>query len=209
MRKKQQLSIGPCKSLPNSPSHSSVPAASIPSVHINQVRSKSWKMAHCSCSYLWKPDLVTVMQRSHQHSLYVISFIIKNQNHHIKSTVSLINQFFTVVIPFPLLTLWLSSPLFPPILLVPLNLSRSPGGQWWGCIQRLLLLCSFHPQHKSARDAHWDHRCLQHAHAYPQAVKAPLQHFHSKYATADAKQHPLTLLEGMLPSTLCPTEGDR
>uniref|UniRef100_A0AAX7VJL2 Arf-GAP with GTPase, ANK repeat and PH domain-containing protein 3 n=1 Tax=Astatotilapia calliptera TaxID=8154 RepID=A0AAX7VJL2_ASTCA len=31
MRKKQQLSIGPCKSLPNSPSHSSVPAASIPS----------------------------------------------------------------------------------------------------------------------------------------------------------------------------------
>jgi len=40
MRKKQQLSIGPCKSLPNSPSHSSVPAASIPSVHLNQVRSK-------------------------------------------------------------------------------------------------------------------------------------------------------------------------
>ncbi|XP_076151378.1 arfGAP with GTPase domain, ankyrin repeat and PH domain 3 isoform X2 [Alosa pseudoharengus] len=36
LRKKQQLSIGPCKSLPNSPSHSSVPAASIPSVHINQ-----------------------------------------------------------------------------------------------------------------------------------------------------------------------------
>ncbi|XP_060679948.1 arf-GAP with GTPase, ANK repeat and PH domain-containing protein 3 isoform X2 [Hemiscyllium ocellatum] len=36
LRKKQQLSIGPCKSLPNSPSHSSVPTASIPSVHINQ-----------------------------------------------------------------------------------------------------------------------------------------------------------------------------
>ncbi|XP_046883562.1 arf-GAP with GTPase, ANK repeat and PH domain-containing protein 3 isoform X3 [Hypomesus transpacificus] len=36
LRKKQQLSIGPCKSLPNSPSHSSVPSASIPSVHINQ-----------------------------------------------------------------------------------------------------------------------------------------------------------------------------
>uniref|UniRef100_A0A8C8LW52 Small monomeric GTPase n=1 Tax=Oncorhynchus tshawytscha TaxID=74940 RepID=A0A8C8LW52_ONCTS len=36
LRKKQQLSIGPCKSLPNSPSHSSVPNASIPSVHINQ-----------------------------------------------------------------------------------------------------------------------------------------------------------------------------
>uniref|UniRef100_A0A671NIS4 ArfGAP with GTPase domain, ankyrin repeat and PH domain 3 n=1 Tax=Sinocyclocheilus anshuiensis TaxID=1608454 RepID=A0A671NIS4_9TELE len=38
LRKKQQLSTGPCKSLPNSPSHSSVPSASIPSVHINQVR---------------------------------------------------------------------------------------------------------------------------------------------------------------------------
>ncbi|XP_067833569.1 arf-GAP with GTPase, ANK repeat and PH domain-containing protein 3-like isoform X1 [Heptranchias perlo] len=36
LRKKQQLSIGPCKSLPNSPSHSSVPNSSIPSVHINQ-----------------------------------------------------------------------------------------------------------------------------------------------------------------------------
>ncbi|MBN3286019.1 AGAP3 protein, partial [Polyodon spathula] len=37
LRKKQQLSIGPCKSLPNSPSHSSVPSSSsIPSVHINQ-----------------------------------------------------------------------------------------------------------------------------------------------------------------------------
>lgn len=91
-----------------------------------------------------------------------------------------------------------SSPLFPLIPLVPLNLSRSPGGQWRGCVQRLLLLCSFHPQHKSARDAHWDHCCLQHAHAYPQAVKAPLEYFHSKYATADAKQHPLALLEAML-----------
>ncbi|XP_030623516.1 arfGAP with GTPase domain, ankyrin repeat and PH domain 3 [Chanos chanos] len=36
LRKKQQLSIGPCKSLPNSPSHSSVPAAPIPAVHLNQ-----------------------------------------------------------------------------------------------------------------------------------------------------------------------------
>ncbi|CAG14556.1 unnamed protein product, partial [Tetraodon nigroviridis] len=54
------------------------------------------------------------------------------------------------------------------------------------------------PQHKSARDAHRDHRCLQHAHAHPQAVKAPLEYFHSKYATADAKQHPLALLEAML-----------
>ncbi|KFO98356.1 Arf-GAP with GTPase, ANK repeat and PH domain-containing protein 3, partial [Calypte anna] len=41
LRKKQQLSIGPCKSLPNSPSHSSVSAASIPSVHINQVGNGS------------------------------------------------------------------------------------------------------------------------------------------------------------------------
>lgn len=38
LRKKQQLAIGPCKSLPNSPSHSAVSAASIPAVHINQVR---------------------------------------------------------------------------------------------------------------------------------------------------------------------------
>ncbi|XP_062848772.1 arf-GAP with GTPase, ANK repeat and PH domain-containing protein 3 isoform X2 [Trichomycterus rosablanca] len=36
LRKKQQLAIGPCKSLPNSPSHSSVPTAAIPSVHLNQ-----------------------------------------------------------------------------------------------------------------------------------------------------------------------------
>ncbi|NXD46330.1 AGAP3 protein, partial [Copsychus sechellarum] len=41
LRKKHQLSIGPCKSLPNSPSHSSVSAASIPSVHINQVGNGS------------------------------------------------------------------------------------------------------------------------------------------------------------------------
>ncbi|XP_008564190.1 PREDICTED: arf-GAP with GTPase, ANK repeat and PH domain-containing protein 3 [Galeopterus variegatus] len=36
LRKKQQLAIGPCKSLPNSPSHSAVSASSIPAVHINQ-----------------------------------------------------------------------------------------------------------------------------------------------------------------------------
>ncbi|XP_053468281.1 arf-GAP with GTPase, ANK repeat and PH domain-containing protein 3 isoform X1 [Ictalurus furcatus] len=36
LRKKQQLAIGPCKSLPNSPSHTSVPSAAIPSVHLNQ-----------------------------------------------------------------------------------------------------------------------------------------------------------------------------
>lgn len=37
-RKKQQLSIGPCKSLPNSPSHSSVCAPQVSAVHISQVR---------------------------------------------------------------------------------------------------------------------------------------------------------------------------
>ncbi|XP_045146084.1 arf-GAP with GTPase, ANK repeat and PH domain-containing protein 3 [Echinops telfairi] len=36
LRKKQQLAIGPCKSLPNSPSHSAVSTASIPAVHLNQ-----------------------------------------------------------------------------------------------------------------------------------------------------------------------------
>lgn len=39
-RKKQQLSIGPCKSLPNSPSHSSVCSAQVSAVHISQV----WKV---------------------------------------------------------------------------------------------------------------------------------------------------------------------
>lgn len=41
LRKKQQLAIGPCKSLPNSPSHSAVSAASIPAVHINQATNGS------------------------------------------------------------------------------------------------------------------------------------------------------------------------
>ncbi|XP_061571964.1 arf-GAP with GTPase, ANK repeat and PH domain-containing protein 1 isoform X2 [Cololabis saira] len=35
-RKKQQLSIGPCKSLPNSPSHSSVCATQVAAVHVSQ-----------------------------------------------------------------------------------------------------------------------------------------------------------------------------
>lgn len=38
-RKKQQLSIGPCKSLPNSPSHSSVCSAQVSAVHISQVQT--------------------------------------------------------------------------------------------------------------------------------------------------------------------------
>lgn len=40
-KKKQQLSIGPCKSLPNSPSHSSVCSAQVSAVHISQVQIKS------------------------------------------------------------------------------------------------------------------------------------------------------------------------
>ncbi|KAM9328041.1 arf-GAP with GTPase, ANK repeat and PH domain-containing protein 1 isoform 2-T2 [Pholidichthys leucotaenia] len=40
-RKKQQLSIGPCKSLPNSPSHSSVCAAPVSAVHVSQSRKAS------------------------------------------------------------------------------------------------------------------------------------------------------------------------
>ncbi|KAM4538372.1 arf-GAP with GTPase, ANK repeat and PH domain-containing protein 1 isoform 4-T4 [Fundulus diaphanus] len=36
VRKKQQLSIGPCKSLPNSPSHTSVCAAPVSAVHVGQ-----------------------------------------------------------------------------------------------------------------------------------------------------------------------------
>ncbi|KTG42241.1 hypothetical protein cypCar_00049009, partial [Cyprinus carpio] len=70
LRKKQQLSIGPCKSLPNSPSHSSVPAASIPSVHINQAANgggafsdysssvpstPSISRGRCACENRWPP----------------------------------------------------------------------------------------------------------------------------------------------------------
>uniref|UniRef100_A0AAR2K4P3 Arf-GAP with GTPase, ANK repeat and PH domain-containing protein 3 n=1 Tax=Pygocentrus nattereri TaxID=42514 RepID=A0AAR2K4P3_PYGNA len=49
LRKKQQLAIGPCKSLPNSPSHSSVPAAAIPAVHINQSRKASEQAKSTDC----------------------------------------------------------------------------------------------------------------------------------------------------------------
>ncbi|XP_041320083.1 arf-GAP with GTPase, ANK repeat and PH domain-containing protein 1 isoform X7 [Pyrgilauda ruficollis] len=40
-KKKQQLSIGPCKSLPNSPSHSSVCSAQVSAIHISQSRKGS------------------------------------------------------------------------------------------------------------------------------------------------------------------------
>ncbi|XP_044076748.1 arf-GAP with GTPase, ANK repeat and PH domain-containing protein 3 isoform X1 [Siniperca chuatsi] len=60
MRKKQQLSIGPCKSLPNSPSHSSVPAASIPSVHINQAANGGVAFSDYSSSV---PSTPSISQR--------------------------------------------------------------------------------------------------------------------------------------------------
>ncbi|XP_067326691.1 arf-GAP with GTPase, ANK repeat and PH domain-containing protein 3 [Anolis sagrei] len=60
LRKKQQLSIGPCKSLPNSPSHSSVSAASIPSVHINQAANGSGAFSDYSSSV---PSTPSISQR--------------------------------------------------------------------------------------------------------------------------------------------------
>ncbi|KAM6918378.1 arfGAP with GTPase domain, ankyrin repeat and PH domain 3 isoform 1-T1 [Xenentodon cancila] len=60
MRKKQQLSIGPCKSLPNSPSHSSVPAASIPSVHMNQAANGGGAFSDYSSSV---PSTPSISQR--------------------------------------------------------------------------------------------------------------------------------------------------
>ncbi|XP_067148238.1 arf-GAP with GTPase, ANK repeat and PH domain-containing protein 3 isoform X1 [Apteryx mantelli] len=60
LRKKQQLSIGPCKSLPNSPSHSSVSAASIPSVHINQATNGGGAFSDYSSSV---PSTPSISQR--------------------------------------------------------------------------------------------------------------------------------------------------
>uniref|UniRef100_A0A672GKY3 Arf-GAP with GTPase, ANK repeat and PH domain-containing protein 3 n=1 Tax=Salarias fasciatus TaxID=181472 RepID=A0A672GKY3_SALFA len=60
MRKKQQLSIGPCKSLPNSPSHSSVPAASLPSVHMNQAANGGGAFSDYSSSV---PSTPSISQR--------------------------------------------------------------------------------------------------------------------------------------------------
>ncbi|XP_051538971.1 arf-GAP with GTPase, ANK repeat and PH domain-containing protein 3-like isoform X2 [Myxocyprinus asiaticus] len=60
LRKKQQLSIGPCKSLPNSPSHSSVPAASIPSVHLNQAANGGGAFSDYSSSV---PSTPSISQR--------------------------------------------------------------------------------------------------------------------------------------------------
>nr|XP_005994275.1 PREDICTED: arf-GAP with GTPase, ANK repeat and PH domain-containing protein 3 isoform X2 [Latimeria chalumnae] len=60
LRKKQQLSIGPCKSLPNSPSHSSVSAAPIPSVHINQAANGGGAFSDYSSSV---PSTPSISQR--------------------------------------------------------------------------------------------------------------------------------------------------
>uniref|UniRef100_A0A672ZLI9 ArfGAP with GTPase domain, ankyrin repeat and PH domain 1 n=1 Tax=Sphaeramia orbicularis TaxID=375764 RepID=A0A672ZLI9_9TELE len=49
-RKKQQLSIGPCKSLPNSPSHSSVSAAQVSAVHISQTSNGGGSLSDYSSS---------------------------------------------------------------------------------------------------------------------------------------------------------------
>ncbi|KAL7977905.1 hypothetical protein Chor_010857 [Crotalus horridus] len=60
LRKKQQLSIGPCKSLPNSPSHSSVSAASVPTVHINQAANGGGAFSDYSSSV---PSTPSISQR--------------------------------------------------------------------------------------------------------------------------------------------------
>ncbi|KAM6948957.1 arfGAP with GTPase domain, ankyrin repeat and PH domain 3 isoform 3-T3 [Aplochiton taeniatus] len=60
LRKKQQLSIGPCKSLPNSPSHSSVPNASMPSVHLNQAANGGGAFSDYSSSV---PSTPSISQR--------------------------------------------------------------------------------------------------------------------------------------------------
>uniref|UniRef100_A0A4X2KUV0 ArfGAP with GTPase domain, ankyrin repeat and PH domain 1 n=1 Tax=Vombatus ursinus TaxID=29139 RepID=A0A4X2KUV0_VOMUR len=49
-RKKQQLSIGPCKSLPNSPSHSSVCPAQASAVHISQTSNGGGSLSDYSSS---------------------------------------------------------------------------------------------------------------------------------------------------------------
>ncbi|XP_072817985.1 arf-GAP with GTPase, ANK repeat and PH domain-containing protein 1 isoform X4 [Vicugna pacos] len=49
-RKKQQLSIGPCKSLPSSPSHSSVCSAQVSAVHISQTSNGGGSLSDYSSS---------------------------------------------------------------------------------------------------------------------------------------------------------------
>ncbi|RXM32753.1 Arf-GAP with GTPase, ANK repeat and PH domain-containing protein 3 [Acipenser ruthenus] len=92
LRKKQQLSIGPCKSLPNSPSHSSVPSSSssIPSVHINQgillkrsgkSLNKEWKKKYvtlCDNGVLtYHPSLHDYMQNVHGKEIDLLRTTVK------------------------------------------------------------------------------------------------------------------------------------
>ncbi|XP_069081654.1 arf-GAP with GTPase, ANK repeat and PH domain-containing protein 1 isoform X4 [Pleurodeles waltl] len=49
-RKKQQLSIGPCKSLPNSPSHTSVCSAQVSAVHMSQTSNGGGSLSDYSSS---------------------------------------------------------------------------------------------------------------------------------------------------------------
>ncbi|XP_037705942.1 LOW QUALITY PROTEIN: arf-GAP with GTPase, ANK repeat and PH domain-containing protein 1 [Choloepus didactylus] len=49
-RKKQQLSIGPCKSLPSSPSHSSVCSAQVSAVHVSQTSNGGGSLSDYSSS---------------------------------------------------------------------------------------------------------------------------------------------------------------
>uniref|UniRef100_A0A3B3CD94 ArfGAP with GTPase domain, ankyrin repeat and PH domain 1 n=1 Tax=Oryzias melastigma TaxID=30732 RepID=A0A3B3CD94_ORYME len=49
-RKKQQLSIGPCKSLPNSPSHSSVCTTQVSAVHVSQTSNGGGSLSDYSSS---------------------------------------------------------------------------------------------------------------------------------------------------------------
>ncbi|XP_041255468.1 arf-GAP with GTPase, ANK repeat and PH domain-containing protein 1 isoform X3 [Onychostruthus taczanowskii] len=49
-KKKQQLSIGPCKSLPNSPSHSSVCSAQVSAIHISQTSNGGGSLSDYSSS---------------------------------------------------------------------------------------------------------------------------------------------------------------
>ncbi|XP_037830361.1 arf-GAP with GTPase, ANK repeat and PH domain-containing protein 1-like isoform X2 [Kryptolebias marmoratus] len=50
IRKKQQLSIGPCKSLPNSPSHSSVCTTQVSAVHVSQTSNGGGSLSDYSSS---------------------------------------------------------------------------------------------------------------------------------------------------------------
>ncbi|CDQ95370.1 unnamed protein product [Oncorhynchus mykiss] len=70
-RKKQQLSIGPCKSLPNSPSHSSVCSAQVAAaVHISQVGTHRHTHTHTHThthKYIYRQTQFTDTQTKWPH----------------------------------------------------------------------------------------------------------------------------------------------